>query len=476
MKTILSILSFVISLQLFSQNNFIQIEVNKTIGLFNFLETSSGQTGTSSSFRKYIIDSYKSDEKFVKIVNSYSSLNLDYSIKRQEFPDKRSSNTTTKDLLWIAASNSDNINGFSERIIGFLPHQTHTELINLLEEVEVYYDELIWNNEQKNIERIKNQLTIYTPKIEELYFTISKFYNTEWSEKIPFKIILYPIPLKNGHTTAIPKGNALICSFLSHRENDYLSRVGIIIHEMCHILYKSQSSYFQQKINNWFENSDSPYSFLAYSFINEGLATALGNGWAHNQIHNKIDPGNWYNNKYIDGFAHALFPLAEDYLAKGKSIDENFIHTSIELFKQKFPKAIDETAILMNRLHLFANTEKESEANQITNTIHNYFNIRLMNFSSSIISSQSDEALLKKETTKLIIVDSNRQKTIKKLQEIFSQLKTQPALNTIKTFKDYNSKSTIVIINIDNLDKLDNAYKTLSNIQYLESNKDYKII
>ena len=476
MKLILSvIISLVFACQSFGQNSFIQIEANKTLGLFSFLETSSAQLGTSRSFRKYIIDSYKQDEKFHKLIDSYSKLNLDYSIKREGFPEKRPSSTTVKDLLWIASSNSISIDDFSQRIIGFLPHQTHIQLIELLKKAESYYDELIWSKEQDNILRIQKQLDNYKDQINDLYLRISQFYNTSWNTNIPFKIMLYPIPLKNGNTTAIPKGNALICSFLSHNEKDYKARLGIIIHEMCHILYKEQNPDFQHQIDQWFTNSNSPYASLAYSFFNEGLATVLGNGWAYKQIHKSLDSKEWYNNKHIDGFAHSLFPLIEQYLNEGKSLDQDFINKSIELFAQTFPKATIETAILMNSLQLFANTEEETEINEIANNIHNYFNIRSMWFSTPIFSIESKETFDKKETTKLFIIDSDNSNTIIGLQEYFPSLKIQTPINTIDIFIDEKSKSTLIIMNIDGIVKLNDAYKVLSNITYIENGMNFKI-
>jgi len=476
MKLILTaIISLVLACHSFGQSDFIQIETNKTLGLFSFLETSSGKLGTSSSFRKYINESYKQDKKFNKLVDSYSKLNLDYSIKRQEFPEKRASFTTTKDLLWIAASNSNSIDDFNQRIIGILPHQTQIQFVELLHNSESYYNDLIWNKEQDNILRIQNQLDDYKDQISDLFLRISQFYNTSWNTSIPFKIVLYPIPLKNGNTTAIPKGNALICGFLAHNENDYKSQLGIIIHEMCHILYKEQNPNFQHQIDQWFANSSSPYASLAYSYTNEGLATVLGNGWAYKQIHKSLDPKEWYNNKHIDGFAHSLFPLIEQYLNDGKSIDQDFVNKSIELFAQTFPKATVETAILMNSLQLYANTEEETEINEISNSIHNYFNIRSMWFSTPILSIESKEKFDKKETTKLFIIDSDNANTIAGLQEYFPNLKIHTPLNTIDILKDEKSKSTLIIMNINGLAKLNDAYTVLSNITYLENGMNYEI-
>lgn len=476
MKLILSaIVSLVLACHSYGQSNFIQIETNKTLGLFSFLETSSGQLGTSSSYREYVIQSYKQDKKFNQLVDSYSNLNLNYSIKRQEFPEKRASFTTTKDLLWIAASNSSNIDDFNQRIIGLLPHQTQIKFIELLKNVESYYSNLIWNKEQDNMLRIQNQLDNYKGQISDLYLQISKFYGTSWNTDIPFKIMLYPIPLENGNTTAIPKGNALICGFLSHNANDYKSRLGIIIHEMCHILYKEQHPDFQHQMDQWFTNSSSPYASLAYSFINEGLATALGNGWAYKQIHKSLDSKEWYNNKHIDGFAHSLFPLIEQYLNNEKSIDQNFVNESIKLFEQTFPKATEETAILMNSLLLFANTEEEAELNEIANSLHNFLNIRSMWFSTPILSVGSKETFNKREATKLFVIDSDNSNTIIGLQESFPNLKIQTPLNTIDILKDEKSNSTLIILNIDGLAKLNDAYKLLSTITYLENGMNYEI-
>ncbi|MFD0796848.1 hypothetical protein ACFQZJ_05215 [Maribacter chungangensis] len=476
MKTMLSvIISLMLTSYSFGQNNFIQIETNKTLGLFSFLETSSAQLGTSRSFRELILDFYKQDKNFNILINSYSKLNLNHSITREEFPKKRPASTTVKDLLWIAASNSTSIEGFSQRIIGLLPHQTHTQLIEILKNIERYYDNLIWNNEQENIDSIENKLGKYKSKISELYQSISRFYNTSWNINIPFKIMLYPIPLRNGATTAIPKGNALICGFLSHNENEYEYLLGIIIHEMCHILYKEQSQEFQLEIDQWFANSDSPHAPLAYSFFNESLATVLGNGWAYKEIHKSLDSRDWYNNQHINGFAHSIFPVVEQYLNEEKSLDQHFVNKSIELFGQTFPKATKEIAILMNSLQLFANTEEEAQISKIANDIHNYFNIRSMWVSTPMFSSEFKETIDQKETTKLFVIHSDNINTVNKLQEHFPSLKIQTPINTINIFKDEKSKSTLVVINIEGLDKLNEAYKVLSNTVYFVYEINYEI-
>lgn len=475
MKSIFTLLFFLISCTLsLGQSHFIHIETNKTLCLFNFLETSSGQVGTSYSFRAHIFESYEQDTTFNELINAYAALNLEYTFHRNDVPQTRSYNSI-KDLLWITASNAKDIDDFNQRIIGFLPHQTQVQLIAILKKIEPYYNDLVWHKEQANIRNIQNQLEDYKDQIRDLYLKISQFYNTSWDMSIPFKIMLYPIPLKTGSTTAIPKGNALICGFLSHNDKDYKSILGISIHEMCHILYKAQHPEFQQQLDQWFTNSNSPFAPLAYSFINEGLATVLGNGWAYQQIHKTLDTGAWYNNTHIDGFAHALFPLVERYLNANKSINQDFVNEAIAIFQDTFPRAIEDTNILMNTIQLFANTEHDDEIQKIVNTIHNYFNIRSMGLSTPINSSAAIDRFYKKGMTKLFIVDSNNEQTITELQRAFPELNIQTPLNSIGIFKSKKTQSTLVIMNLSNLEVLDKAYQRLSNIPYLEHGKTYQL-
>ena len=162
----------------------------------------------SSSFINYIEAELGTNEEFNQIIKEYTSIQLHYSYTRQELPADRHSSRSTKDLIWVAASNSKNTEDFSQRITGYLPHSSQVKLIETFNKVEPFYDELIWNKEQENIKRIENQIAQFTPQIAQLFMEISQFYGTTWDTSIPFKISLYPIPLEKGNTTATPKGNA----------------------------------------------------------------------------------------------------------------------------------------------------------------------------------------------------------------------------------------------------------------------------
>lgn len=453
-----------------------KIGTNKVVCLFNFLETSSEKSRTSKSFSNYILGQLGEDNEFIRIIDEYTRLNLSYSNAKAEYPDKRIMFFDTKYLLWNAASNATSINDFSERIIGILPHYRHNVFIKSFRQIEPYYDRLIWNKEQGNIHHLEKKLADYKKKLSSLYINVSHFYGTPWNLDIPFRIIPYPIPLEKGSTYAIPRGNALICGFLSHNEDDYKNQLGIIIHEMCHILYDEQTPERQHQIDEWFSKSNSPYAALAYKFIDEAIASAIGNGWAYEKIHGEMDTSPWYTNKYVDKFSHTIFPLAKEYLESKKSIDKEFVDKSIQLFEDAFPNVHNETKLLMSEIQLYSNTSNIDEKNQISKSIRKIFSISSMWTYIPMDSDESKKSLNRKATTKVFVVNSNKDlNIIESLDKSFATLNIKTAVNSIDILKDEQSRSPIIIIHVDDIAKIDSAFEKVLNIEYLTFGQNYKI-
>lgn len=466
MRTFFAFIFYISSLGLYAQSDgpskFIELETNKVLCLFSFLETMGGAPSASVSYRDYIMEALGEEQKFMDLVDEYQKINMSYHIDKKELPEKRKKYPTVKDFIWIASSNSSSINDLSQRIIGFLSNNDHAALIRILKEVEIYYDGLIWNQKQTEIARIEKQIEPYLPKIEDLFLKISKLYGTPWNQDIPFKIELYPIPLKRGHTTAIPKGNTLICSFLTDREDDYEGRLGVIVHEMCHIIFDEQPIEFQHQIDTWINVSDSKYSKLAYTYMDEGLATAVGNGWAYRELNGEIDGEQWYNDKYIDGFGHALFPLVDSYLKEDKTMDDKFVEQTIDLFAQEFPDAINDPGILLNEVKMFAIPESENAASQLVGIMQPYFQIRSLWLSTPINNEASIGAFHDEEVTKLFLIDREHTENWGLLKKHFKEIDDLEVKSEfIYAFEDGVSGSPVIILNVDGEDRFEAALQTL---------------
>ncbi|MEM1325431.1 MAG: hypothetical protein AAGI23_05725 [Bacteroidota bacterium] len=474
MRNITFILLFLFPVIFYAQSEVI-IETSKPLCMMSFLETASFSRSVSVSYYEYIMDELEQDAKFISIVQRYKDLKLEYSHKREEYPKSRHIDVNTKDLLWIAAANASDIEDFSQRIISILPNVTHTQLIATMTEIEPYYDEMIWEKEQENIKRVEAQLTAYLPQIGQLFLKAKQFYDSAWDDSIPFKISLCPIPLTQGATVSLCKGNILICSFLSQLPKEDKGLVGVVIHEMCHLLYDEQTAAFQHELEGYFTQSESAYNRLAYGYINEGLATAIGNGWGYEQLYGTLDTTAWYNDVYIDGFAHALLPLVDQYMQQHRSIDNTFVQQAIEAFGTIFPKSIYETAVLMNAVHVFTNTDEEKEMDVIMDGLMSNYRVTSMWLSSPIDDEKSKSYMEQPQTTKVVVIDSDQKAALQLLADQFDQPKlAKLPLNSFYTFQDEATESSVLIFVLENLEKLTSGVAALKTRTYLDFDKGFE--
>jgi len=240
---------FCLHLNSYAQQDFIKVAHNEVLGALTFVATASNQPGSAPSYQKYIKDAVGNDLDFRTLTERFSEINVETSIHRERYPEKRHPFTSTMDLLWIASANSTSIDDFATRTIGYLPPNEHTELVEIMQKVLPYYRKYVWSTTTTQRTQLEQSIHKHVPQIEILFNKVNVFLGSNWSKSTPFNIMLYPIPLKSGGTTAIPKGNNLICSYLSEREKEGEDIIGIAIHEMNHILFDAQPLALQQDID-----------------------------------------------------------------------------------------------------------------------------------------------------------------------------------------------------------------------------------
>ncbi|MFT3911376.1 MAG: hypothetical protein QM737_18280 [Ferruginibacter sp.] len=466
MKKIIITFCFLTSIQFLFAQNIIQFKVSKPYCIFNFLETATNQQGTSSTLYEFIVSKTKNDTGFQKLCLDFKNIQTNYNYKREEFPGNRRQNRSTKDLIIIALVNSNSLDDFKNKTIGILPNSEQQKLVGVLKQTEKYYGDLLWNNNEQKLNDQKKELEAYASRSSEIFNTFQHFYNSSWTADIPFIVTLYPIPGKSGNSTATPHANSLCVGVLTD-ETRHVERIGVVLHEMCHVLYDEQTKDFQYEIENWFNSNKSPYKQFAYNFFDEGLATALGNGWAYKNISGSTDTTEWYNNKYINGFAKELYPLVEDYINKHKQIDKQFIDNAIELFARKFPNSISDYGILLNNVSIYSDAETKAERNDLMNTIGEQFQLSSANLSTPILDNTSLELLRTSTQTQLIVIDKNHKNNFNALKNVFPQLSGINSGNitntTLFSFYDNANRPIIVLYTAENtgIKNLVNKMKTL---------------
>lgn len=472
MKKLLFLAFFCFLLQnSFGQNTIgFQFKVSKPYCVFNFMESAIQHHTTSSTLQQFVDEKTKTNKEFAKLCNEFAAIRLEYTYVRDEYPVNRRQSRTTFDLISIALVNSSTIEEFGQRIIGILPNDETQKFVTVLLKAEAFYDQLIWKeNEVKITEQLK-ALESYAAQCAENFHKIKQFYHSAWSSAIPFKVALYPIPAVSGSTTATPYANSLCVGVLSG-ETNHIARVGVVLHEMCHVLYDEQSAAFQHTLDSWFAENQSPYKPFAYNFFDEGLATALGNGWAFKNLSGKLDPEDWYDNEYINGFAKAMYPMIEEYLSNGKQLDKDFVNKAIELFGATFPNSLTDYAILINRVAVYCNVETGQEVSEVRGLIGRYFQMTNSYFSAPILDPRSVEMLKTNESTQLIIIDKDHATTMKTLKKMFPQMaKIKPDSNTVMSFRDAQNRAIIILYAADR-NGVDQLLKGMKAKKYFDQTK-----
>ncbi len=451
----------------------VHFKISRPYAVFSFLEVASGSQTHSATYRDYLDTAIsKTDTLFSNIVRDFSKLMLTYHYRRDEYPSNRRQTRSTYDLIIIAAVKSTTIEAFRFNSIGILPNSTHQQLCDLLLKAEHYYDRVIWRKSEKAVKKQIAGFTSYAGKANELFRAFRTFYRSSWSDNIPFDVAIFPIPARQGNTTATPHANSLCVSVLTGQK-DLAGTMGVTMHEICHVLYDEQTSDVQFELDNVFTKSKSPFAVIAYSFFDEALATALGNGWAYQQFSGKPDTTAWYNNEYINGFAHALYPLVSEYLKAQQPIDSVFVERAIELFGKSYPRALADYSIILNNMVLYSDSEDRGEREALRNTLGKYFQSSRYNLSSPILHEYSIEYIKTSKSPQLIVIDRNQDSTISELKKILPELeeilKGQQAENYIAAFYD-RSKRPVIVVRIAGGKMLGKAFQLLKEKRYLDVN------
>lgn len=425
----------------------VQIKYSKPFAIIKFLETTKGVHSTSVTFKHQIDTSVISkDPVFLSLVTDYKTLNLDYNYSKEQYPQKRKRTTSTWDLLCIAAISSANNEEFFNKIIGIFPNTDYLKLKRIVSQTEPYYDKFIYNSRKTVIEDRVRELSGLSPKLNDLFDQFKVFYGSSWDKSMPFNLTIYPIYGMRGQTTATPHANSLEMGFLTQEDNNFdLLAVGS--HEMCHVLFEEQPLSLQQQLDSAFTNNPDPYAKYAYRYIDEALATALGNGFGYNYLAGELDSGEWYNDKYINLYAKAIYPLATNYVNEQKQIDKAFAFKCIELFRQTFPNAIYDFDPLLMSCDIYFEGDASKPIDDYNGLLHNTFRIYSSNLSYPVLDPISLESIKTSDLPQVIILHKNQAAVMAKMKTLFKNLTTLPdQKNMLVSFLDKNNRAVIILL------------------------------
>ncbi len=321
----------------------VEYKISRMHGLIDFAYALTEEPHRAPGVREIYVRSSEGTLKVKTAIEDIRSLSgvlhsgFDFSspvMSRQE-------GATVMDLTVVQSIWARDLEDLSQRVLGLMPLADHKKFFDALKVLEPVYGKLIWSSSSTELEKHKRKLDELAVKVnlDEMFKQAERFYRGQWPEKTPFLIGLYAVPFikgfqnsTNSHSMGSVEEHGVMVGVKS---KELPGSFGVIFHELCHSIYESQSNEFKKEFESYFKSSSSLYKNQAYMWINEALATALGNGWAYEKAGE--DP----SRKNLGTIKLQLMDTARAFILWLKitcakcPLDKDFVVKAIEIFFYK---------------------------------------------------------------------------------------------------------------------------------------------
>lgn len=437
----------------------VEYSASKIHGLIDFVMAVSGEPYHAPVFRElYIRSSLQtaSSEKKLKLLEGLKP-SLAQTIPRPASVTGGKIGPSVLTLIITQSLSAKDLSDLSRRSLGFLPADEHGKFFSILRAFEPVYEELVWKPNQAELLERKVKLEALAAEIhlDQLFEKAEQFYQSSWPEEVPFVVGLYPVPFLKGvpnTPVSLSLGSIEVHGVRTGLKRDSTAEnFAAVFHELCHSLYESRSDSIVKTFEAAFQRSPSLARNHAHQWINEALATALGNGLAYELANKgKLDQGPWYNHATVDGFAKEIFPLVRNYVNARKPLDSELIAKAISLYSKKYPDSLRTFADVLTNFFLAHNASFLQKPNP-RRALENSFFVSSYSIISPLTNAETLDSFKNHPSTAILIFSEAETQQMKNFAQQVPFLKTH--LNTLLKMRnksffaslDRNGKAYLVI-------------------------------
>ncbi|RYY19112.1 MAG: hypothetical protein EOO36_06540 [Cytophagaceae bacterium] len=341
------------------------VEVSRLHCLVRFVETLAGGRGGYVGSRKVFERSRFNTPAAQRWLRRYRQLDHEPGFVRADYPpDRLGSQATIAPAYLAAAADAADLPDLQRRTVGLLPNEVLVSLDSVYRFFTPAFDTLAW---QPHAAALARQRVAYNKFLMEKglmrYFgQVRTFYGSVWPDALPYRIQLNPQLDTGRYLTnhAWVSGNLVLLD-CHPASRDFAGGSAVVFHEMSHSLSVQQRQGLQQHLEQWYLRSASPNRRAAYYLMEEALATVAGE-WMYAQQTGQPEADEWYQDDYINRYAHALYPLMTSYVARGQEIDSAFVRQAIATFDRTFPQAATDYVNLFRKALYWTNAEYDEAA------------------------------------------------------------------------------------------------------------------
>lgn len=431
------------------------------------------RNGESYSQFKYVFGDSAS-AKTKEMLKEWANISHHNMLKFEGFPDSRHNGKSSFNLVFIQSVNARTIYELIQNCTGFYTQNDLKKFSDVLYYFYPIYHKRVWLPNAKRIATDVQKLNVYIKSkgIDSYFSKAANFYGVEWQSEIPFYVLIHPMLGKVDYTMARPMGNVLIADYVLGDKN-YSGWLGVVFHEMCHVLYSNQTREKQYAAEHYFLNSSNPkYSLAAYNWFDETVATAIGNGYLVEKLNGKVDENEWYANEYIHKNARAVFPLVKNHLDSAKTMNGQFFSNYIDLIEKAFPNVNRE----LENLFSFVDIAADTVNNEVYRNFYTYFQPRWVNLESPV-----DHTTLEKTNrqlhTKIILLTKKPAEQLEQVNELLQTSFSDASAFPDKIFYECRPDGrNYLIFYLSSINKFDAALKKLFELKLLPEEKGMMIV
>lgn len=428
----------------------VEFSADRIHGLYIFVESIAGTPFRHEDIKRVFEASKHNTALSKQMLTDFRS--LDFVLGKPLFltgVPERNGGRSLKEAIINQSSFSKDLADLRERTQALMPMSDLKKLFKVLSHFEPIYNSLLWNPHRMTMQRAAStfQQNAKKWKLDDLFAKAAKFYGSDWPAEQKFRVSLFPLPPDSKHTNATAYG-AVESVGVNPSERNVADQFAVVFHELCHSLYEAQPDDVQKALAEAFNKNPSKYSRLTYNYINEGLATALGNGWVYEKAAGKVDQANWYADEKINALAKGIFAKTKEYANQSKRIDSNFVNHAIEVFAAKFPDSHLEFQPALTNIVLIS--DGVVDLRDLRGDLRSIFRVVSMNARSPIADDETLKLVRSVSATAFAIVTQKQRGQIDSLDDVFKgiseHIELLPQAGNFLAMFDVGVRKVIVLI------------------------------
>lgn len=319
--------------------------ISEQCSLQRFIETLAGDPHSTTWVKDWYFQQRGSaSDQDKEICQKYKTV-MDKYHQADNFKDITGRRMNLVQKISCLAGQSSDLDALLTAIKPLVKHDDFLAIEDTYRYFAPLYHRLVW---EPRLPKLQNQLADFRTgaeesKMNEKLAAVKYFMKSDWDDRVSFDVFLLPLPesdQRQTHGESIGK-----TQFVEVRaDHKFKDQADVVFHEDCHALWSRQREH--EKLRRAYINED---CVTAYSELDEGMATALGQGWFCRQSFGEVAK-EWYNDEVISAYAHGLYPILLEYITEHRVIDDDFVKRSIAVFHKQLPqcmRAINRTSSIL---------------------------------------------------------------------------------------------------------------------------------